>query len=157
MASDDIHRLKLQQLVASIRAWTGFVADVARVEVSEEGSAWRVALQPIAATACPIELVLDAGNSRCDLKIADEIYEDWPLPSLDVVLPLIQAVAEGRVVTRRTSSAATGLALSVSTLIKLANGEVLKPCHGFAPADGESSGAIEARDTHYVPYRKAGS
>lgn len=152
----DTHSLKLQQLIASLRAWTGFVADVARVEVSEVGAAWRVSLKPMAASACPLEILLDSGKVRCDLKVADETYHDWPLPSLDIVLPLIEAVTEGRVVTRHTTSAATGLSLSVATLIKLADGRVLETSLASDAAGEVAAGSIERRDTHYLPYRRPG-
>jgi hypothetical protein len=155
MPADDTHRVKLQQLIASLKAWSGFVADVAKVEVTEIGQAWRILLQPKAASACPMEMLLDGGSTRCDLRIAGETYEDWPLPSLDIVLPLIEAVAEGRVVTRYTSSAATGLPLSVATVISLADGRHLetsldRPGHRAPAAD-----AVQIRDTHYLPYRRA--
>ncbi len=154
---DHSHSVKLQQLIASLRAWTGFVADVARVEVSDIGSAWRVSLQPKAANACPLEILLDASRVKCDLRIAAETYRDWPLPSLDLVLPLIEAVAEGRVVTRHTTSAVTGLPLSVATLIKLADGRVLETSLENGAVKEVASAAIERRDTHYLPYRRPGA
>ena len=46
MISDDTYRAKLQQTIAAIKAWTGFVADVARVEEGELPGAWRLALTP---------------------------------------------------------------------------------------------------------------
>ena len=150
------HNVKLQQLIASLRAWTGFVADVARVEVSEVGSAWRVSLQPKAANACPLEILLDSSGVKCDIRIAAETYHDWLLPSLDIVLPLIEAVAEGRVVTRHTTSAVTGLPLSVATLIKLADGRVLETSLENGAAKEVAASAIERRDTHYLPYRRPG-
>jgi hypothetical protein len=155
MPADDTHRLKLQQVIASLKAWTGFVADVARVEVAEVGQAWRIALQPQAAHACPMEIVLDGASTRCDLRVASETYEDWPLPSLDIVLPLIEAVAEGKVVTRRTSSATTGMPLGVTTLIRLADGRLLESSHDRSADRELSAEAIQIRDTHYLPYRRA--
>ena len=152
MLSNDTYRLKLQQTTASIRAWSGFVADVARVEVAEEANSWRLALTPFAAGACPIELVLDGSSPNCDLRIGRETYEDWPMPSLDDVLPLVEAVCDGRVVTRQVSSAATGLPLTVSTRIKLANGRTFVLPEGADSAFGNSG--VESRDTHYLPYRK---
>lgn len=155
MPADDTHRLKLQQVIASLKAWTGFVADVAKVEVSEVGQAWRIALQPKVAHACPLEIVLEGSSNRCDLRVASETYEDWPLPSLDMVLPLIEAVVEGRVVTRRTTSAATALPLSVTTLIKLADGRVLETSTDKNDAREATAAAVQISDTHYLPYRRA--
>lgn len=155
MPADDTYRLKLQQVIASLKAWTGFVADVAKVEVSEVGEAWRIALQPKAAHACAMEMVLDGASPRCDLRIASETYEDWPLPSLDIVLPLIEAVAEGKVVTRRTASATTGMPLGVTTLIRLADGRLLESSHEGSADRELSADTIQIRDTHYLPYRRA--
>jgi hypothetical protein len=154
MQSLDTYRLKLQEVVASIKAWSGFVADVARVETHDEGDGWRLALQPLAPGACPIEMVIDGRELKCDLKIGGETYEDVDLPSLDMVLPLVKAVADGRVVTRLMRSSMTGLAIGGDTLIRLADGTgiVLPPPsqNGSAPADG----AVETRNLHFLPYRK---
>lgn len=154
MQSEDTYRLKLQQLIASIKAWTGFVADVARVAVVEEASACRVTMQPKAIGACPIEIVLNSHEQKCDLRIAGETYPNCELPSLDLVLPLIEAVAEGRVMTRRTSSAATGLVLSVVTVIRLADGRMIEPVRAEATGNGIGAGAVESREIHYLPYRR---
>ena len=150
MQSQDTYRLKLQQTVASIRAWSGFVADVARVEVDEAGAdgAWRLKLTPFAAGACPLEIVLDGSEPLGDVRIGDQTVERWPLPSLDIVLPLVEAVSEGRVATRRTASAATGTLLAISTLVRLSDGRVVELS---APA---ASVVGVCRDTHYLPYRK---
>lgn len=156
MPADDTHRLKLQQVIASLTAWTGFVADVAKVEMSEVGQAWRLALQPRAAHACPVEIVLDGSSSRCDLRIASETYEDWPLPALDIVLPLVEAVVDGRVVTRHTSSAVTGLPLGVSTLINLADGRLIEISPDKPAGREQSAEAAEIRDIHYLPFRRVG-
>lgn len=151
MQSQDTYRLQLQQLAASIKAWSGFVADVARVEVEGDGAAWRFAMSPKAPGACPVEIVLNGSQLKCDLRVAGETVEDVTLPSLEIVLPLMQAVAEGRVHTRRIASAATGLPLGVSTHIRLPDGQTFEP----PSADCATlHGGIESRDTHYLPYRK---
>lgn len=146
----DAHRANLGQLIASIRAWSGFVADVAKVEMQEVGQGWRLAMQPATAGACPFELVLDGAALKCDLRVGQETYEDVPLPSLDIVLPLTEAVTEGKVVTRQMVSAATGLPLQTSTLITLADGRRLE-----LPAETmDQDIAAVTRAQHYLPYRK---
>ena len=157
MQSYDTSRVKLEQLIASIRAWTGFVADVARVEISEEGTGYRIALQPRAAGACPLEFVLDGHEPKCDLMLGGTMYKNVPLPSLDVVLPLLEAVVDGRVVTQRTLSAATGLLKGVSTSIRLADGRVIEPKQPSVTAGnlGDDAG-LESREVHYLPYRRPG-
>lgn len=152
MQSLDTYRLQLQQVVASVKAWSGFVADVARVETDEEGHGWRLAMQPLAPGACPVEMLLDGSELKCDLKIGAETYEDLGLSSLDMVLPLVQAVANGRVVTRMTRSAATGLPIGTDTLIRLEDGtEIVLPA---APLGCAADAAVETRNVHFLPYRK---
>lgn len=151
MQSDDIYRQKLAQLAASIKAWSGFVADVARVETSEDGPVWRFSMQPRAARACPCEIALDSATQGCDLSIGGETFEGFALPSLDIVLPLLKAVAEGQVVTRHYSSAATGLPVSTSTVITLENGTRLEA------GNAQTADGLECRPVHFVPYRKPGT
>ena len=40
-------------------------------------------------------VLLDGSSLKCDLRIGGETYEDLELPSLDIVLPLVEAVAGG--------------------------------------------------------------
>lgn len=153
MQSLDTYRQHVQQLAASIKAWSGFVADVARVEVEEAGDGWRFAMTPVAPGACPVEVLLDGRELRCDLRIAGETVEDWRPPTIDIVLPLMKAVADGNVITRVVSSAATGLPVATSTHIRLADGRRLS-----VPVMAEiAAERIEAREVHYLPYRRPGS
>lgn len=153
MLSDDTYRAKLQQTMASLKAWTGFVADVARVEEATVGSAWRIAIFPKAANACPVEIVLRQ-DQRFDISIGEETYEDQVIQSLDMFLPLLEAVADGRVVTRRTASAATGLLHSVATIVDLSDGSQYARVRANPATAGLSTDGTEAIDTHYLPYRR---
>ena len=153
MISDDAYRAKLQQTIAEIRAWKGFIADVARYEEYETDSAWGVALTPRTPGACPIELVL-RNDQRFDITIGGETYEDVAIASLDLFLPMIQAVAEGRVITRFAASAATGLLRDVSTLVTLADGSVFTKCRANPDAAFLPEPHLETRDTSYLPYRR---
>ncbi len=155
MLSDDVYRAKLERTIASVRAWTGFIADVARVQDEVIEGAWLLALWPTAKRACPLEIVL-RNDQRCDITIASETYEDWPLPSLDVILDLIKAVVDGHVVTRRTVSAATGLPLSVASILTFEDGRVLEHSHTTVNVRGHLGGAIECKEVHYLPYRRPG-
>jgi hypothetical protein len=163
MISDDTYRAKLQQTIAAIKAWTGFVADVARVEEGEIPGAWRLALTPRSARACPIEIVL-RDDQRCDLRVGGETYEDLALTSedrstsLDLMLPLLEAVVEGNVLTRRISSAGTGLLCSVASIVTLQDGTRFEHVHAPARLNGAAvPDAVEIRDIHYLPYRRPGS
>lgn len=154
MQSDDTYRSKLQQTMASIQAWTGFVADVARIEQSNDGAAWRLALTPRSARACPVEIVL-RNDRKCDITIGDETHEDWPIPSLDLVLPLLEAVVEGRVMTRHTESAATGLHRASTSVVVLGDGTAIERSRGDATADGRADANVQSREVHYLPYRRS--
>lgn len=156
MQSEDTYRLKLAELVASIKAWSGFIADVARIETADEDASWRLRIEPKAPRACSLEIVVDGRTQSCDLTLAGETYEGWKLNSLDLVLPLVVAVSEGRVITRRTTSAATGLPISVSTIVTLADGTELEPT-STSPSNARSLEGIQQRDVHYVGYRKPGT
>lgn len=153
MHSLDTYRQHVQQLAASIKAWSGFVADVARVEVEEAGDGWRFAMTPSAPGACPVEVVLDGRELRCDLRIAGETVEDWRPPSLDVFLPLMKAVADGNVVTRVVSSAVTTLPIATSTHVRLADGRNLV----VPELPDVAAERVEAREVHYLPYRRPGT
>ena len=153
MLSDEIYRAKLQQTIASLEAWTGFVADVARVEESDQGSAWRLALVPHAPHACSIEIVLRA-DQRFDVTIADWTSKNLAIPSLDLFMPLLEAVTEGQVVKRRVASAITGLVHSVSTVVTLADGRVFADGQLDVAALPTPDTPTEIRDTHYLPYRR---
>ena len=156
MLSDDTYRAKLDQTIASVRAWTGFVADVARVEIADQGQAWRIALLPRSVNTCPAELVLRQ-DRKYDLAVGGQIYKDRTLPSLDFVLPLLEAVAEGRVVARTFSSAATGLVHGIGIVITLANGarfEEQQPLIDLPPA---LEPRVEVSERHFLPYRRTGA
>lgn len=153
MQSHDTYRLKLQQTTASLAAWSGFVADVARVEAGAAGNGWRLALTPLAVGACPIEIVLDGREPICDVRVGALTVEDWRLPSLDLVLPLVEAVVEGRVVVRRRYSALTGAPLSVNTHVMLADGSsIVLPLS--CTEEGAQLDNVVRRDLHFLPYRR---
>lgn len=159
MLSDDVYRARRALTIAELSAWTGFVADVASVEYGSIDGAWRIAMTPRCSTACPVELLL-RDDQKFDLRIGSETYEDRPIESLDAFLPLLQAIADGRVVTRRTLSALTGLLRETETFVYVApsntfhgrlgspDGRSLPP-----PLPGEANG-LEIRELHYVPYRR---
>ena len=155
MLSDDTYRAKLDQLIASVRAWTGFVADVARVEVAEQGETWRIALSPKFGNTCPAEIMLRPGQTW-DLTIGGQLFKDRALGSLEVVLPLLEAIAEGRVVTRIAASATTGLVHSVGTVVTLANGTRFMEEQAVIELPAGIEPRLEVSERHFLPYRRPG-
>lgn len=153
MLPEDAYNAKLQQTIASLEAWVGFVADVARVSEKHDDSGWRLSLLPRSVRACPIEIVLRP-DQHYDLTIAGVTYQNRPIASFDMFLPLVEAVAEGNVLTRRAYSSVTGLAQGVSTVVTLADGRVLEEVRSSEVGIAGPEGPTEMRDTHYLPYRR---
>jgi hypothetical protein len=153
MLSDDTFLAKLSQTVASLRAWTGFVADVATVEYAETDDCWHLGLTPHVPNACPVELLMRR-DQRFDLRIAGETYEDRPIATLDLFQPLIEAIADGRVITRHTVSRLTGIVHATSTVVTLADGTVFEDGRQNPDAPRLRDPPLERRDIHFVPYRR---
>lgn len=161
MLSDDVFRAKRNLTIAELGAWTGFVADVAHVEHGNIEGAWRICMTPRASSACPVELLI-RDDQKFDIRIGREVYEDLPIITLDDFRPLLEAIVDGRVITRTTMSALTGAERDVETFVTTASGQIF---HGHAslangsaappPLPSELTG-VEVRDTHYVPYRRVG-
>ena len=97
MLSDDTYRTRLSAVIDDLERWAADAADIARIEAAGTPEAWRIAVAPLAANACPFELLLRR-DQRYDLAIASESYEDQAIESLDVFRPFIDAIAAGRVV-----------------------------------------------------------
>jgi hypothetical protein len=153
MLPDDAFHARLAQTMASLRAWSGFVADVAVIENAEIGDAWHFGLAPHMPGACPVELVL-RHDQRYDLTIAGQSYEDREIASLDLFPRLIAAIAEGRVVRRHAVSRATGLVHLTSTIVRLADGSVFEAADPRPAAPALSDPQLEWRDLHFLPYRR---
>jgi len=153
MLPDDTFEVKLTETMAAVRAWSGFVADVAEVEDTEIGDAWHFGLVPHMAGACPVEVVVRRGDQRCDLTIAGETYEDVELGNLDLLPKLIAAVADGRVIRRHGVSRTTGLRHFTATIVHLPDGSVFEAAHA-SPGAPAVEAEIEWRDLHFLPYRR---
>jgi hypothetical protein len=153
MLPDDTFHTRLAETMASLRAWTGFVADVAAIEDAEIGGSWHFGLSPHMQKACPVELLIRL-DQRFDLTVAGEGYEDRPIQSFDLFLPLVQAIADGQVVTRHSVSRLTGLVHATSTVVRLDGGGVFEAGHPSPDAPALPGAPLEWRDVHYLPYRR---
>ena len=153
MLSDDAFHAKLMLTMASLRAWSGFVADVAVIEDGEIGESWHFGLVPHMPSACPVELVL-RHDQRYDLTVAGESYEDRPIASLDLFPRLIEAIADGRVVRRYAVSRTTGLLHATSTVVRLRDGVVFEDGHPCLDVPALPAPPLEWRDLHFLPYRR---
>ncbi len=62
-------------------------------------------MTPAVSAACPFELMLRA-DQHFDIVVAGEMFEDQSVASLELFLPLVDAIAAGRVIQRHTESSA---------------------------------------------------
>jgi len=154
MHADDIYRTKLQATVAALKYWLPEINDTARVSEISDVDYWKIAVEPKVPGACPFELMLRT-DQRHDLIIAGEVFEDQPTTTLDLFVPLVDSIAEGRVVQRRTVSAATGAPVALRTIITLPDGHVWEAERTLP--DGLAPGALDdliIEDRHFLPYRR---
>jgi hypothetical protein len=151
MLPDDVFRTKLDRTVAGLRQWSSTLGDCARIEEEDAARFWRLAVRPLAIGACPVELILHH-RQRCDLAIGDEAYEDRAVDEFDLLLPLAEAIAAGRVLTRHKTSANTGAALTIETRVKLADGQIWRADRRVRP--GAIPGPTVLEDRWFLPYRR---
>jgi hypothetical protein len=151
MLSDEAYRSRLRATIASIRYWAPQITDAAKVEESETPEYWKLAVTPHVPGACPFELILRA-DRHYGIVVGSETFEDLPIESFDGFLPLVEAIAAGRLIQRRWSSAATGLDEAIETIITLGNSAEWRRGTGLDRL-GEEAGLVR-RDHHYLPYRR---
>jgi hypothetical protein len=151
--ADDIFRSRLGAVIESLRYWAPSVSDAARIEEIEAPGSWRFAVTPRTPGACPFELGLRS-DRRFDLMIAGDTFEDMELMPLEDFLPLVAAVAAGRVLVRRRISAATGATADVTTIVTYSNGRSMTLRRASTLAGRIPEVALEVRDRHFLPYRR---
>jgi hypothetical protein len=154
MLSDDVFRSRLETTIASLRYWVPQVADAARIEDSEIAGAWKLAVTPRTEGACAFELLL-CESQKFDLMLAGETYEDRPIESLSLFLPLVEAISEGRVIQRRTSSVLTGILYEVESTVLLGDGALWRDHRCLAPISSAVPGDSLTETRHlFLPYRR---
>jgi hypothetical protein len=151
MLPDDVFRTKFDHTVSDLRQWSGALTDCARVEEEDAARYWRIAVRPLAAGACPLELILHH-RQRCDLAIGEESYEDRAVDEFDLLLPIAEAIAAGRVLARHKTSANTGAALAIETHVRLADGQVWQADRRLRPRSVPGRTILE--DRWFLPYRR---
>ncbi len=123
MTSTDNFRAQLHATIAALRYWAPQLRPGADIEDEKSASHWRFAARPHVASACPFELVLQPAP-RFDIQVGDEAYEDVPLESFDLFLPLLTAISQGRLVQRTAVSRNTGAWRTIEMLVTMADGTI---------------------------------
>lgn len=156
MLPDDVYRSRQEAAIAGLRYWAPTVSDVASISESEGNGFWKISVTPDAANACPFELVLRS-DQRHDLVIAGETFEDLPTKSLDVFVPLADAISQGRVVQCHWQSAATGAATAIETIVTLPDGREWSSARMLTRLASDNPDGVVAVTRHFVPYRRGGA
>jgi len=155
MQPDDRYSAKLEPTIAGLRAWSGFIRDVATVSDEDRGDHWAMAAVPRVAFACPVVLVLWRGRQVFSLSLAAEHFEDQPVTSLDLFVPLLKAVAEGQVIERHMMDQATGRLHAVTLRVGTRDAPLFTGTRQLVPGSGGA--AADGRlisDRHFLPYRR---
>lgn len=155
MLANDIFEREYAAIVEGLGTAMQRFADVAAVDIETAREFWRGRLQPAAVNACPFEIIVHRAQI-VDLTIGPETYERQPIPSLGALVPLIQAIGEGRAITRRWFAQSSGAPVAVETLVRLDPETVWHNRRAILDYGLEAGAAgTERRDQHYVAYRRA--
>lgn len=159
MLPQDQFNRRFDDLVASLSAWSDALRDTAELMTEVTQTYWRLRLDPQAAGACPVEIILHR-NQTYDMMIGQESYEGLPLDAIETVQQVVAAIARGEVMTRITRSAATDQPIGVSTVVGHEESplfertrSVTHPLSPAAPRNVAVSDAVTHR-RHYTPYRR---
>jgi hypothetical protein len=154
MLTDEALSSRLRATIESLRYWVPTIADVAHIAERSSGDTFVITIEPNTPAACPVELALRP-NGRFDITIGGETYWDRAVPSYDLFLPLLEAIAAGNVVQRHWESLATGAVRAVETIVTMADGSVWREGRTIEDfASAVSREATERRDRHFLPYRR---
>lgn len=155
MLPDDVFRTQFQATAAALVRWAESIRDVADAAVGEGHGFWKLTVAPHVPGACPFEMIVRSGQ-RLDISVAGETYEDRPMPAVERLLGVAEAIGEGRVVERHWRSQMTGTLVLVETIVRPGAGEawcerrMLRP---LVPAP-DKEGQAEFCDRHFLPYRR---
>ena len=136
--------------ISDLEAWVATHRAVADIECERTPSYWHVRVTPIAANACPAELILHR-SQRCDLSVGPETYEDQPIGDPARWRLVLDAIVAGDVIVRRWVTSATAAVAKIETVISLADGTEWR---GERTLAALPDAATERRDQHVLPYQR---
>ncbi|MDX2287372.1 MAG: hypothetical protein NW217_00935 [Hyphomicrobiaceae bacterium] len=155
MHPDDMYRAQRITTITALRYWAPTVRDCAHVTEEEPGGYWRLRVIPFAAGACPFELIL-LEDRFYSLMLDGRGYEDMPVARLQMMVPLVEAIANGDVARGLTTSTTTGRLLAITDRVTMADGSVWTQSevveHGW-DAGTAADDTIE-RIRRYLPYHR---
>lgn len=152
MLPEDTYRKRQNGFKAELEAWAKAMADCAEIAHGPVGDGWQISTEPHAATACPFQIVMRP-DQKFDALVGGVMYEDLSMDHVDLPA-IVRGIAEGRVLIRRWSSAATGLQYGVETIVDLGSGEkwrVQRQLPGVRPTEDEE---LMACPVAFAPYRR---
>lgn len=152
MLSDDVFRARLEATIASLRYWVPTISDTAAVHETAGDSYWKLAVMPHVAGACPFELMLRA-DQHYDLVLDGERFEDRPIESVEMFVPLVTAITDGRVIKRSANAAESARLLTVDMIVDLGDGKSWRAGRTIAAAASRFAEPL-ITDRRYLPYRR---
>lgn len=152
MLSDDVYRARLDATIASLRYWVPTIADTAAAREAAGESYWKLAVTPHVAGACPFELMLRA-DQHYDLVLDGERFEDRPIDSVELFVPLVTAITDGHVIKRRTTTAESGRLLSIDMIVDMGAGQSWRAGRTLGPVTAPAPEPL-ITDRRYLPYRR---
>lgn len=153
MLAIDAFRTRLGDAILRLQSWAKGLSDVADVAETKGRGFYRLSIQPHEANACPVELIL-RDDQNYDAQIGPESYENRPIEQLEIFLPMLEAIAAGRVVTRSWRTSATETLHSVETILSLDGGILTGERDIVGIADAIPRDRCIALDRHWAPYRR---
>jgi hypothetical protein len=151
MLPDDAFRRAFDEMAKDLVAWTGSYSDVASVECEASGDAVRLSLKPHASTACALEFMLHRPSQSYDVQFANsDMWEDIPVVGApQALMPVLQAVTDGQILTRELISSATGKHRDRGVIVTPPS----SPPRTYG-LSGYRDDASLVKDRHWAPYRR---
>ena len=153
MQPQDVFNRNFAATTAALDAWLATVSADAHVDREKTTDYWRASVRPNQANTCPVELMLSR-NQTFDLDVANESIVGRPIADLGLFLPLMEAIAAGRLVHRSWRSSATDAGLTSEIIVSLAGGENWSMRRLIRAETAATENSAIARDRSFVPYRR---
>ena len=150
MQPNDVFERSYVKTIAELETAMRALEPVAAIDHETTRGFWRGRVDPHAINACRFEVILYRAQ-MFDITLGPETYEGRKVANLAVFVPILVALAQGHVVTRRWSSTVTGAPVLTETLVSLAGGLLWQDRHELLLVASER---LEKRDMHYVAYAR---